>query len=136
MQTDPLGKTGKPVKPPHETERIRINGQRLTKGDCGCIRLTGNEARQFVQGLQDALINSSLPMQIAKIWISYNKKSNESEKLKDRPKGTKPADKGADKWGQRNGKGKKEGRRRFHDIKGKDNMSGSADNWSVDPSYR
>ena len=61
---------------------------------------------------------------------AYN---SSDERLKKRPPGFWPADKGADKWRQRNGIGKKEGRRRFHDIKKDDNMSGAADDYSVDP---
>lgn len=50
-----------------------------------------------------------------------------------KPRGTMPGDKGSEKWGRKAGVGAQEGRRRFHDIKQDDNMSGAADDYWVDP---
>jgi RHS repeat-associated protein len=50
------------------------------------------------------------------------------------PPGVWPADKGAEEWGRRNGIGKNEGRRRFHEIKqGDDAHSGGKADWGVNP---
>jgi RHS repeat-associated protein len=50
------------------------------------------------------------------------------------PPGFWAGDKGAEEWGRRNGCGKDEGRRRFHDIKQSDNRSQATDKYGVNPS--
>jgi RHS repeat-associated protein len=44
-----------------------------------------------------------------------------------------PLDAGGEEWGRRKGVGATEGRRRAHRIKKRDSMSGSKDNYTVDP---
>jgi hypothetical protein len=49
------------------------------------------------------------------------------------PRGYWPADRGSEEWGRRNGVGKDEGRRRFHDIKQDDECSEATDDYGVNP---
>jgi len=59
---------------------------------------------------------------------------NEDERLKDRPPGFWPGDKGAAEWGRRHGVGAEEGKRRFHKgIKQGDKVSGATDDYSTNP---
>jgi len=44
-----------------------------------------------------------------------------------------PLDKGGEEWGRRNGVGAAEGRRRAHNAKKRDRMSGARDKYTVDP---
>ncbi len=67
-----------------------------------------------------------------------NRQSNDDERQKDerltdRPKGTLPADIGSEVWGKRHGINKDKARKKFHDIKGDDGLSGADDDLSVDP---
>nr|WP_246119382.1 DUF1566 domain-containing protein [Aliikangiella coralliicola] len=80
---------------------------------------------------------------LSDIVNQYNEEADDSKevdcdkgedgRLKDRPHGYMPGDKGAEKWGRKEGVGAKEGRRRFHEIKWDDNMAGAKENYWVDP---
>ena len=49
------------------------------------------------------------------------------------PPGFWEGDKGAEEWGRRNGVGAKEGKRRFHDLKGGNKGSGAKEDFGVNP---